>query len=119
MDRAPAVPAGDKLDGSSECSTSGPHPCQASEPLNGAAAQAPVCHADVLRKTFWHLVPIHWGTILWTYFDRSSLSFAAITLIPDLGLTNYEYGLGAGVPSQLRVFLPGHVTSARTACPAC
>ena len=47
---------------------------------------------------------MHRGVILWTYFDRSSLSFAAISLIADLKLTNFQYGLGAGVHFFARKF---------------
>ncbi|KAK9831937.1 hypothetical protein WJX81_001333 [Elliptochloris bilobata] len=89
------VAAIDKVD--SDCSTSGT-PCRASEPLNGAdASHTRDSEKKVLNKIFWHLVPIHWGIILWTYFDRSSLSFAAISLIADLHLSNFQYGLGAGL----------------------
>ena len=82
----------------SNCSAAGsPRPCLSSEPLNGADAScAGASDKRTLSKIFWAIVPIHWGIILWTYFDRSSLSFAAISLIADLHLTNFQYGLGAG-----------------------
>lgn len=95
----PAELARDRLE--STCSTAGsPRPCQSTEPLYGADASfAGASDKKVLSKIFWAIVPIHWGIILWTYFDRSSLSFAAISLIADLHLTNFQYGLGAGWPT--------------------
>ena len=36
--------------------------------------------------------------VIFTYLDRSNLSFSALSFKRDLHLNNAQYGLGAGMP---------------------
>ena len=50
-----------------------------------------------IRKISWRLLPLVVTAYCVAYIDRSNVSFAALTMNKDLGLTSYVYGLGAGI----------------------
>jgi MFS family permease len=49
--------------------------------------------ASALRKATWRLVPLLTLGYLFSYLDRNSISFAALTMNKDLGLTGTQFGL--------------------------
>jgi ACS family tartrate transporter-like MFS transporter len=49
-----------------------------------------------LRKVYLRLVPYCFVLYILCYIDRINVSFAALTMNTDLGLTAYVYGLAAG-----------------------
>jgi MFS family permease len=51
----------------------------------------------VLKKIAWRLVPLLTLAYIVNYLDRSNISFAALTMNKDLGLTATEFGFGAGI----------------------
>ncbi|MGA7327053.1 MAG: MFS transporter [Rhodomicrobium sp.] len=53
--------------------------------------------AHTIRKISWRLLPLIVAAYCIAYIDRSNVSFAALTMNKDLGLTSYTYGLGAGI----------------------
>jgi ACS family tartrate transporter-like MFS transporter len=50
-----------------------------------------------ISKVSWRLLPLIVVLYCVAYIDRTNVSFAALTMNKDLGLTAYVYGLGAGV----------------------
>jgi MFS transporter, ACS family, tartrate transporter len=50
-----------------------------------------------IRKISWRLLPLVVAAYCIAYIDRSNVSFAALTMNKDLGLTPFTYGLGAGI----------------------
>jgi MFS transporter, ACS family, tartrate transporter len=48
-------------------------------------------------KISWRLLPLIIASYLVAYIDRTNVSFAALTMNPDLGITAYMYGWGAGI----------------------
>ena len=50
-----------------------------------------------MRKVDRHLIPWFFALGIACYLDRTNLSFAALQLNKDLGLTCATYGLGAGI----------------------
>src|SRR3984957_12729609 len=68
----------------------------------------------ILRKNAFRLLPILTLAYVINYLDRTNISFAALTMNKDLGLTATQYGRGAGifflayclfeVPSNLALF---------------
>ena len=50
-----------------------------------------------MLKVSWRLLPLIVACYLMAYIDRTNVSFAALTMNQDLGLTAYWYGLGAGI----------------------
>jgi MFS transporter, ACS family, tartrate transporter len=50
-----------------------------------------------IRKVSWRLLPLIAAAYCVAYIGRSNVSFAALTMNKDLGLTSYLYGLGAGI----------------------
>jgi ACS family tartrate transporter-like MFS transporter len=70
--------------------------------------------AQILRKNAIRLLPILTLAYLINYLDRTNISFAALTMNKDIGLTATQYGRGAGiffigyclfeVPSNLALF---------------
>ncbi len=52
---------------------------------------------QTLKKVSWRLLPLIVAAYCVAYIDRSNVSFAALTMNKDLGLTPYIYGLGAGI----------------------
>lgn len=71
----------------------------------------------VYWKICWRLLPILVGCFLVNYLDRINVSFAALTMSADLGLSDAAYGFGAGifflgyflfeVPSNLALYKVG------------
>jgi ACS family tartrate transporter-like MFS transporter len=53
--------------------------------------------ARVLRKAAWRLVPFLGLLYFTAYLDRVNVSFAALTMNADVGLSASAYGLGAGI----------------------
>ncbi len=53
--------------------------------------------AHAIRKISWRLLPLIVAAYCIAYIDRSNVSFAALTMNKDLGLSSYTYGLGAGI----------------------
>ncbi len=51
----------------------------------------------VYWKICWRLLPILVGCFLVNYLDRINVSFAALTMSSDLGLSDVAYGFGAGI----------------------
>ena len=63
----------------------------------GLAARAERAEADrVARKVYWGLLPLLTIMGVFIYLDRSNLSFISGQIIPALGLTSTDYGLGSG-----------------------
>ena len=50
-----------------------------------------------MLKVSWRLLPLIVVCYLMAYIDRTNVSFAALTMNKDLGLTAYWFGLGAGI----------------------
>jgi ACS family tartrate transporter-like MFS transporter len=50
-----------------------------------------------IAKVSWRLLPLVVVLYCVAYIDRTNVSFAALTMNKDLGLTAYVYGLGAGI----------------------
>ena len=48
-------------------------------------------------KVMWRLVPLLTVCFLVNYIDRTNVGFAALTMNKDIGLSNTEFGWGAGV----------------------
>ena len=51
------------------------------------------------RKVYWGLLPLLTIMGVFIYLDRSNLSFISGQIIPALGLTSTDYGLGSGAHS--------------------
>jgi ACS family tartrate transporter-like MFS transporter len=49
-----------------------------------------------LRKVYLHLIPYSFVIYILCYVDRINVSFAALTMNRDIGLTAHIYGLTAG-----------------------
>ncbi len=62
-----------------------------------AAQPAPEFQRRTMLKVSWRLLPLIVLCYLMAYIDRTNVSFAALTMNRDLGLTAYMYGLGAGI----------------------
>ena len=82
------------------CVTARPHPAQGGDrPAERAAARLERAETDrVARKVYWGLLPLLTVMGVFIYLDRSNLSFISSQIIPALGLTNTDYGLGSGAP---------------------
>ncbi|WP_158744073.1 MFS transporter [Acidisphaera sp. L21] len=52
---------------------------------------------SALRKTAWRLVPLLTIAYIFNYLDRTCIGFAALTMNRDIGLSNAQFGIGAGV----------------------
>ena len=50
-----------------------------------------------IRKVSWRLLPLIVVIYFVAYIDRTNVSFAALTMNKDLGLTAYIFGWGAGI----------------------
>ena len=61
-----------------------------------ARALTPV-QATALNKAAWRLVPLLTIGYLFSYLDRNSIGFAALTMNQDLGLTNTQFGTAAAL----------------------
>jgi len=51
----------------------------------------------ILRRNAWRLLPLLTVAYVINYLDRTNVSFAALTMNKDLGLTATQYGRGAGI----------------------
>jgi ACS family tartrate transporter-like MFS transporter len=51
----------------------------------------------ILRKNAWRLLPLLTVAYIINYLDRTNISFAALTMNKDLGLSATQYGRGAGI----------------------
>jgi ACS family tartrate transporter-like MFS transporter len=56
-----------------------------------------VVEQQIIRKLFLRLVPLLALLYIVSYIDRVNVSFAALTMNKQIGLTAYTYGLGAGM----------------------
>jgi ACS family tartrate transporter-like MFS transporter len=56
-----------------------------------------VVEQQIMRKLFVKLVPLLTLLYIISYIDRVNVSFAALTMNKDIGLSAYAYGLGAGI----------------------
>src|SRR5262245_34646085 len=52
---------------------------------------------QTILKVSWRLLPLIVVCYLVNYIDRTNISFAALTMNKDLGLSAYVYGWGAGI----------------------
>src|SRR4030081_2442041 len=50
-----------------------------------------------IAKVSWRLLPLVALAYCLAYIDRSNISFAALTMNKDLGISAYAYGWGAGI----------------------
>ncbi|WP_170945713.1 MFS transporter [Rhodococcus sp. 14-2483-1-2] len=50
-----------------------------------------------MRKIAWRVVPLVFIGYMFSFFDRSNISFAALTMNEDLGMSSYTYGWVAGI----------------------
>jgi MFS transporter, ACS family, tartrate transporter len=62
-----------------------------------SAAGAQAVERRAISKVSWRLLPLIVVLYCVAYIDRTNVSFAALTMNKELGLTAYVYGLGAGV----------------------
>ena len=82
-------------------------PAQEDVRAAGQAARAERSEADrVARKVYWGLLPLLTIMGVFIYLDRSNLSFISGQIIPALGLTSTDYGLGSGAHSASIIFAP-------------
>src|SRR5512139_657093 len=51
----------------------------------------------VIRKAMWRLLPFLGFIYFVAYLDRVNVSFAALTMNAELGISGSAYGLGAGI----------------------
>ena len=58
---------------------------------------APERQRKTILKVSWRLLPLIVICYLVNYIDRTNVSFAALTMNKDLGLSAYWYGWGAGI----------------------
>jgi ACS family tartrate transporter-like MFS transporter len=58
---------------------------------------SPERQRKTILKVSWRLLPLIVLCYLINYIDRTNVSFAALTMNKDLGLTAYMFGLGAGI----------------------
>jgi ACS family tartrate transporter-like MFS transporter len=56
-----------------------------------------VIEQKIMRKLFLRLVPLLTLLYIASYLDRVNVSFAALTMNKQIGLSAYSYGLGAGI----------------------
>lgn len=61
------------------------------------AQPTPEFQRRTMLKVSWRLLPLIVVCYLMAYIDRTNVSFAALTMNRDIGLTAYMYGLGAGI----------------------
>lgn len=65
--------------------------------LSSSEASVPINPNVLLSKITWRLIPFLSFLYFIAFLDRVNVSFAALGMNKDLGLTAYEYGLGAGL----------------------
>ena len=64
--------------------------------MDGLSAAARV-EQSALRKVYLRVVPICFLLYILCYIDRINISFAALTMNQDIGLSAHVYGMGAGL----------------------
>jgi len=57
----------------------------------------PTVEQRTIRKVSWRLLPLIVVIYFVAYIDRTNVSFAALTMNKDLGLSAYVFGWGAGI----------------------
>jgi MFS transporter, ACS family, tartrate transporter len=57
----------------------------------------PEFQRSTIVKISWRLLPLIVVSYLVAYIDRTNVSFAALTMNKDLGISSYMYGWGAGI----------------------
>ena len=57
----------------------------------------PEFQRSTILKISWRLLPLIVVSYLVAYIDRTNVSFAALTMNKDLGISSFMYGLGAGI----------------------
>lgn len=57
----------------------------------------PEFQRKTILKISWRLLPLVVVSYLMAYIDRTNVAFAALTMNPDLGISAYMYGFGAGI----------------------
>lgn len=57
----------------------------------------PEFEKQLIRKVSRRVIPLIFIGYMFAYFDRSNISFAALTMNEDLGMTAYTYGWVAGI----------------------
>src|SRR5215470_16572877 len=62
-----------------------------------SSAEVPAVERRTIAKVSWRLLPLIVLLYCVAYIDRTNISFAALTMNKDLGLSAYVYGLGAGI----------------------
>src|SRR5215510_8830229 len=58
---------------------------------------APTVEQRTIRKVAWRLLPLIVVVYFVAYIDRTNVSFAALTMNKELGLSAYVFGWGAGI----------------------
>jgi MFS transporter, ACS family, tartrate transporter len=61
------------------------------------SATIPTVESRIIAKVSWRLLPLAALAYCVAYIDRTNVSFAALTMNKELGLTAYIYGWGAGI----------------------
>ena len=56
-----------------------------------------VVEKRLMRRVFWRLIPLLSILYIIAFIDRVNVSFAALTMNKQIGLTAYTFGLGAGI----------------------
>jgi len=51
----------------------------------------------IVSKTAWRLIPFLCACFMAAFLDRVNVSFAKLTMLPDLGLSQTVYATGAGI----------------------
>ena len=68
-------------------------------PERGSSAAAPPSAIEqrAVKRVMWRIIPLLMFGYFVAYLDRTNISFAALQMNKDLGLSASEYGLGAGL----------------------
>ena len=53
--------------------------------------------ARTTKKVFWRIIPLCFVLYMISYIDRTSISYAALQLGPDMGLTDEGFGFATGI----------------------
>src|SRR5690242_20277484 len=65
-------------------------------PRAGGKAMTEALEHSAMRKIYWRLLPFAVITYLLCYIDRINVSFAALTMRGDLGMSAQAFGFAAG-----------------------
>src|SRR5580692_754795 len=69
----------------------------AGRPVFAGAELEGAVRSRALSKVAWRFLPLLTIAYIFNYLDRTSVGFAALTMNRDLGLTEYQFGWGAGL----------------------